>query len=365
MKPNQPADSNEITEYKGEDIETYTCQSCSSVMKYNIEKEQFMCSSCGTVYDIQTLSDTVKEYDFAKYREMEKSCVPFEGMSTVSCQNCGFEISFTNKQVAAVCPMCASTHIASVKQKNGIPPEGIIAFKVGRNEAQQLFRKWVKSRWFAPDSFKTHFGEGELSGMYLPYWTYDASAVASYTGKGGKHRKVKKDGKEETVTDWSDVKGVVAYTFDDVLICATTKGQNMFSHYNTAAKTKPYSPSYLSGYYAELYDIKADAGFESAKNIMEHDLRGLAVRKIKKEYDEAKITTFKAKYSSVTFKHVLLPVWASAYSYNGRVYNYFINGETGYVSGDRPYSKAKIAILTGIIITIIIIIIFIIAAVNS
>lgn len=365
MQYSQQQTENKEIILKGADIETYTCQNCSSVMRYNIEKEQFMCSSCGTVYDIQTLSDTVKEYDFAKYKEMEKNCVPFEGMSTVSCQNCGFEISFTDKQVAAVCPMCASTQIATVKQKNGIPPEGIIPFKISKNEAHQLFRNWVKSRWFAPTSFKTQFGEGELSGMYLPFWTYDASAFAFYTGKGGKYRKIKKDGKEETVTDWFDVKGMVAYSFDDVLVCATTKGKSMFSHYNTTTKTKPYSTSYLSGYYAELYDIKADTGFEDAKRTMDYELRSLATRKIKKTYDEAKITTLQAKYSNVTFKHILLPVWASAYGYNGHTYNYFINGETGFVSGDRPYSKVKIAVLIGSIIIVVTIIIIIIALVNG
>lgn len=44
-----------------------------------------------------------------------------------------------------------------------------------------------------------------------------------------------------------------------------------------------------------------------------------------------------------TFKHVLLPIWAAAYRYNGASYRFVVNGQTGKVMGERPYSAWKIA----------------------
>jgi hypothetical protein len=47
--------------------------------------------------------------------------------------------------------------------------------------------------------------------------------------------------------------------------------------------------------------------------------------------------------SDVTFKHVLLPVWMAAYKFQDRSFRFVVNGQTGKVQGERPWSKWKIA----------------------
>ncbi|MEL7099895.1 MAG: primosomal protein N' (replication factor Y) - superfamily II helicase, partial [Pseudomonadota bacterium] len=44
------------------------------------------------------------------------------------------------------------------------------------------------------------------------------------------------------------------------------------------------------------------------------------------------------------FKHILLPVWLAAYKYNGKSYRFVVNGRTGRVQGERPWSAWKIAV---------------------
>jgi len=46
----------------------------------------------------------------------------------------------------------------------------------------------------------------------------------------------------------------------------------------------------------------------------------------------------------VTFKHLLLPVWLAAYKYRGKTYRFVVNGRTGRVQGERPWSLWKIAV---------------------
>jgi hypothetical protein len=55
---------------------------------------------------------------------------------------------------------------------------------------------------------------------------------------------------------------------------------------------------------------------------------------------------------TLTFKHVLLPVWLAAYKYRGKTYRFVVNGQTGRVQGERPYSAFKItvAVIIGLII---------------
>ncbi|MGB1700687.1 MAG: hypothetical protein ACPHRO_12075, partial [Nannocystaceae bacterium] len=48
-------------------------------------------------------------------------------------------------------------------------------------------------------------------------------------------------------------------------------------------------------------------------------------------------------YSDVMFKHFLCPVWVSSFRYNDKVYRFAVNGRTGEVAGERPYSVFKIA----------------------
>jgi len=328
------------------ETQTFVCANCGGVIKYDIADAKFRCSSCKGESSIETLSETVLEYDFSQYEEREKNSVAFEGVAVVHCQNCGCEITFEKSQVATSCPMCASTQVATIKQAGGIPPEGIVPFKIDKIEAVQKFKQWVKSRWFAPNDFKKKCsGEGSLKGMYLPFWTFDADAISGYTGRGGNDRtQTDREGKTTTVTDWSFVSGMVSTSFDDIQVCASEKEKDIkgILPFNTVESTKPYATSYLSGFHAELYTIKADKAFESAKKVMEKELRSLAMQDIQNRYDRAEISILNTIHSNVTYKHLLLPVWSSAFGFKGKIFNYFINGETGKVHGKRPYSIPKI-----------------------
>src|SRR5262249_1378826 len=64
-------------------------------------------------------------------------------------------------------------------------------------------------------------------------------------------------------------------------------------------------------------------------------------------------------FTKVTFKHVLLPIWIAAYRYNGKPYQFLVNGQTGEVVGKAPWSFWKIflfslacAIVLGVVIYI-------------
>ena len=68
--------------------------------------------------------------------------------------------------------------------------------------------------------------------------------------------------------------------------------------------------------------------------------------------DEQRIDSMNARYSDITFKHVLLPVWLASYRWNNKPFRVVVNGRTGQVSGERPYSAWKIAfaVLIGVIV---------------
>ena len=59
--------------------------------------------------------------------------------------------------------------------------------------------------------------------------------------------------------------------------------------------------------------------------------------------DQQVIERMEVDHDRPTFKHVLLPVWVAAFHFVGRPYRFVVNGRTGEVHGERPWSFWKIA----------------------
>jgi hypothetical protein len=101
-----------------------------------------------------------------------------------------------------------------------------------------------------------------------------------------------------------------------------------------------YNDQYLAGFVTESYQTELKSGFEEAKERMlpiiessiRNDIGG----------DTQQITSINTEYNTISFKHILLPLWISAYKYNNKVFRFTINARTGEVQGERPYSAWKI-----------------------
>lgn len=337
----------------------YVCPNCGGSLQWNIRKQAFECTSCHSPGNIDLNAKPIEQHPIASYAERAASSESYPDESFAVCQNCGAQISFSGNETATVCPMCGSAQINAAKQVAGVPPDGVVPFKVDKADAQQYFKKWVTSRWFAPNKLKESYQQGKLDGIYLPFWTYDTDSEADYMGQGGNFvEEEDEEGHSYTRTDWYPVSGYVSLHMDDLIIYDGSErageimddGSNSF---DTEGDAFPYDPAYLAGVGAEHYAQGADACFERAKNVIENELRSEANQDIlNKGYDTADVQSLNARHHNVEYKHMLLPVWLSAFAYKGKEYTYMINGETGEVRGKRPYSVPKIiaAVLAGLLV---------------
>ena len=147
--------------------------------------------------------------------------------------------------------------------------------------------------------------------------------------------------------------------FNDVLIAGTTSlPPNRLAALEPwdLEALRPYDPAFLSGFRAQRYQVALAEGFALAKEVIapsiESDVRGDIGG------DEQRIDELSTEYSDVTFKHLLLPVYAGAYRYNGKLFQILVNGRTGEIQGERPYSVLKIAMLViGLLIIVAILVI--------
>lgn len=331
-----------------EKVDRQVCASCGGTIKWNIAKQCLECSACRTPYTAETTVERVEEHDFEGYLQREGQRVSFPDATIIVCGTCGAQIAVEEHCTATVCPMCGSTQLLESRQEAGVPPDGVIPFRVDRDTAQQNFAKWVKSRWFAPNRLKQAYQAGKLQGIYLPFWTFDAQVTSTYRGQGGNNHTVR-DSKGNTRTEihWRSVSGTVGGFYDDLQVCATLNSASQVVEkvlpYNTCDNTLPFSSSYLSGFLAEHYAIPATQAVDTAKNQVRTDQINQAESDIlSRGFDYARISDINIEYHKITYKHVLLPAWSSAFAYNGKQYMYIINGESGKVGGQRPYSIPKI-----------------------
>jgi hypothetical protein len=61
--------------------------------------------------------------------------------------------------------------------------------------------------------------------------------------------------------------------------------------------------------------------------------------------DRQQIDSLKTMIDGVTFKYILLPIWMAAYEVQKKKYQVLINGRSGVVMGERPWSWVKITLL--------------------
>ncbi len=346
-----------------EQAKVFTCESCGGIMEFNVEKQCFQCPNCGHEGELNVESPIVREHN---YYEIEAK--PDESWqretSVLQCENCGAEIIVAADATSVTCAYCGSSHVLNAKALAGIKPEAIIPFQVDKHKANELFRTWVKKRWFAPGALKRVYQQDQLKPVYLPYWTYDADTFGDYTGYGGRVYYVTVGSGQNKHTErrvqWYPVSGRISHFFDDVLINAKQEPDPLVSKteaFNTSACV-PFSTAYLSGFYAQKYTLSVQDGFQRAQTQMEHTLEQLARQEILSRYDEARVSSLKAKFFNVKFKHVLLPMWMSAYYYAGKLFRYAVNGQTGKVNGEYPKSKVKVAITTVLIIAVVAVLIW-------
>lgn len=334
-----------------EDKKIYRCEACGSIKVFDVRSQSLKCPHCGSGEQIVSEA-TWREHHLEEY--VQKNISLDEKQSkTMECNSCGAHIEVEAEKTALSCPYCASNIVLASKQLSSIVPDGIRPFQIEQHQVGAIFQDWLKGRWFAPNALKNLYEQDKVMGIYLPYWTFDAQVRCKYSAMGGRDRQVAyqdSDGKTKyrTETDWYPTSGDVSDFFDDILIRASLTLQadlmNQIGNFNTKAIVN-YSPAYLSGYASEVHTVEFKDALVYAKDEMKDRTRKRIEEDVRRSYDHVKDIRMNPIYSNETYKHVLLPVYSTAYAYNGKVYNVLINGETGSIAGDYPKSAVKIALL--------------------
>lgn len=344
----------------------FPCHTCGSDLRFDPERGDLVCDHCGSHEAIESghLPDPRElSYTQALREGLGQDGPSTEGANTEDirvsqCPNCGARIQFDDTSHATECPYCATPVVTDTGALRQIKPQGVLPFSISESVAHDAMSDWLGRLWFAPNALKAYARKGRrLNGVYMPYWTFDAQTASDYRGERGNdyYVNVTVNGKSrrQRRTRWHHVSGHVRRAFDDVLVLASKalplKYTRALGPWDLSG-LEPYLPDYLAGYDSEAYTLGLEDGFVQAR---EH-MAAVITRDVKFDIggDRQRIHDLKTQYSNVTYKHILLPVWFAAYKFRGKTYRFVVNGRTGQVQGERPYSAIKIAfaVLLGLIV---------------
>ncbi len=342
-------------------FQEFPCSKCGGKLEFNPKAGRLKCIYCSNEEDILQDKDDVQEisYDDFLATKKVKTVLLSETALEVACPSCRARVTFEPPDVAGKCPFCGTSIVSKGEKAHPVvEPGGVIPCKVTQKNAQTNVRKWLGNNWFLPTSLKELAQQEGMQGVYLPFWTYDTQTESEYTGSRGEYyyttesyAVTNSEGETEWETRqvqhtrWYPVAGHVSRFFDDILIPATKqlddKQLKKLSGWNLQ-QLLPYSPSYLAGFKAQRYQVPLEMGLVKAKEEIRSQLNTTVSNDI--GGDTQTVSSINTQHLNVTFKHIMLPVWISAYRYKNKQYRVMVNAQTGQVSGDRPYSKVKIAI---------------------
>lgn len=334
-------------------------------MVYKPGTNLLVCTYCNNTQEIKQENLVLNEIDFESFiKTYEKE--EFNKTKVITCNNCKATPTVDENLRSMICPYCRSPLVEeNIHEERYVKPEYVLPFKVNHSKINNILSNWVNGFWFAPDNLKKAIlSTDHINGIYIPFWTFDTLARTEYKGERGDayYTTVGSGNNKKRVRqiDWSYKQGRVENFYDDVLICGSKSLrqdilQSLQHGWNPKAVVK-IDNNYLEGFITEKYQIDLKDSYERVKVIFTNYERESVKRDI--GGDEQRINNMYTTFDRITFKHILLPIYASSFIYNNKNYTFYINGITGQISGDRPYSTTKIvlACLAAAIILLIILI---------
>lgn len=354
-----------------QDEHRWPCEQCGAQLRYAPGQTQLVCDHCGHA---QTIPDSAPrrraralgEIDLARGLRDDLGAEQMVDVRATRCPNCGAEVEIQGATHATECPFCATPVVLDTGAQRHIKPQAVVPFALTEAEARKAMIGWMGSLWFAPNTLLEYARKGRaMNGIYVPFWTFDADSASDYTGERGEYYyetrtvQVRVNGRMETReervrhTRWHAARGHVSRRFDDVLVMASRSLPERLGNELTPWDLQalvPYSPDFLAGFQAEGYTVQLSEGSSIARNRMS----GVILQDVRRDIggDEQRVHDVDTDWSAETFKHILLPVWMAAYKYGGKSYRFVVNGQTGEVQGERPWSAWKIALTVLLVILI-------------
>ena len=330
------------------DASEYKCPNCNADLKFDPATQKLTCEYCESSFTIDEIKQIYAEQEQEQPAPEESAAQDefAEHTNLYHCASCGADIMADDQQTATFCYYCHNPVILSGKMTGDYRPSKVIGFKLTRDNALKIFKNWCGKRWFLPKDFNTDQQLEKMTGLYVPFWVADCTVKADFRAIGRNSRSwtsgnyrytetkeysVIRDGKILTIGIPADGESKI----DDLLM----ESIEPFDY----SELKDFSMSYLSGFYADKYDVDKAGVFPRIRTRASQASKQV-VRDSVGSYSSLTVQNETYNIQSTKWAYMLLPVWFMTYKYKDKIYEFAINGQTGKLAGTPPLDKKKLAL---------------------
>lgn len=341
------------------------CPKCDGALEYNPAYDKMECPYCGSTFSTHEAMENQRMQDNA-VKMVAPSAHPGSAGMTLganvgtqtavmngsnqmsssagadgntmecniyTCTACGAELAVNGVEASTFCAYCGQPTIVFSRVSQELMPKWILPFRIQKDQAVNGIREKLNKGLFVPREIK-NFEVEKVRGIYVPYFLFD---VYYY--------------------DWQRLRGTVRRGKSNVTKYFVREAECNFNRLTCDASVqlndessqrlepfdlrclKPFEAGYLSGFYADRYDLS------------DKQLTGVAIGRTKALFDEQIRKTVSAsnisivenrpKYQVKNAEYALLPAWFLTFRYKNEPYTMLVNGQTGKVVGAVPFDKAK------------------------
>ena len=302
----------------------FKCRNCGGNVVYSPEKKIMYCPFCDS-----ESSEERKDY--------------VGGVMTI-CPECGGEVPVKEHTSATQCPYCDNYIILDERVEADYLPKMLIPFRMGKEQCKQAIREKFKKCIFAPTDFLSEVRLNSMQGTYVPFWFYNYNTNYHFHGEGTKVRSWTSGNMHYTETSYYNIVRDMSVQFEKLPVDASVdmpdEIMDWMEPYNYA-ELQEFKPEYLSGFYAEKYNMLSNLVESRAKQKATEDANKM-MRDSYSGYSHVRTVNNDLNMSDYQADYGLLPVWKYIYRYKEKDYAFYVNGQTGKIVGTAPISSAKV-----------------------
>lgn len=318
----------------------YGCPNCGANLKFNISKQMLFCEYCETEMD---------PYSVSKEKDAEERTVSAEysedteyEVTVFTCPQCGGQIMSEDNTAATFCSFCGAATILDSRISREKKPTSIITFKKTRGDCVKSYKKMMKRAFFAPKELMDESNIEKFRGIYMPYWVYSFEKKGQITFPGRKtHRKG-----DYRITKHYDLSSDIDLRYSGISYDASASFSDNLSSAIAPfdmRDAKPFTPSFLSGFYADSGDVDSDVYIDEARDVVSDDsgMKLMKYHECRKYNVNAGDIGYRLRPECTEKQIAMLPVWFLSYRNKDRVTYAVINGQTGKAAADLPVDFKK------------------------
>ncbi len=331
---------------------SYKCPSCGAPLEYDGRQKEMTCGSCGNTFDPETIRAVNQiEQEDTQHEDMRWEMEPesfssedMEKTKTYSCSSCGAQLFTEETTVATECAFCGSPSVIPAQFTPGTRPEAIVPFLIQKDQAEKMFRDYFKERKLIPNLFL----EGpmkieEIRKLYAPFWLFGCTADARMTYRGTRVSSHRSGQYMVRTTRHFLIRRAGTLKFQNLPVDASERLDNKITESIEPYRVQdaiPFIPQTLSGAQAN----RADLGTEACQNRANERVRSTTdstFRSTVSGYSTVMPQSSSIRILDGTTQPVLYPIWLITTKKEEKTYTFAINGQTGELTCDIPWSKAK------------------------